>query len=81
MGGELDPALMAEVESALLALNTPAARLVEGGVWLVLLLPSYVMAVGWQLLLAPGGIRSIRGLASAMLRPACGVSAAARSNA
>lgn len=46
------------------------ARLIEGGVWLVLLVPSYFMAVGWQLLLAPGGMLSVGWLASVMLGPA-----------
>lgn len=48
----------------------PGARLIEGAIWLVLLLPSYFMAVGWQLLLAPGGMLSVGWLASAMLGPA-----------
>lgn len=34
----------------------PGRRLIEGAVWAILLLPSYFMAVGWQFLLAPGGL-------------------------
>lgn len=44
-------------------------RLIETGVWLVLLLPSYFMAVGWQILLAPGGLLSIGWLAGVVLGP------------
>ena len=47
----------------------PARRALELGVWLVLLLPSYFMAVGWQILLAPGGLLHVGWLASAVLGP------------
>ncbi|MDE3029052.1 MAG: iron ABC transporter permease, partial [Paracoccaceae bacterium] len=50
--------------------TTLAGRhLIEAAVWAVLLLPSYFMAVGWQLLLAPGGIVSIPWLSDIILGP------------
>ncbi len=42
---------------------------IEAAVWLVLLLPSYFIAVGWQLLLAPGGLIAAPWLADIMLGP------------
>ncbi|MEJ2479129.1 MAG: ABC transporter permease subunit [Acidihalobacter sp.] len=47
----------------------PGARLIELGIWLVLLLPSYFMAIGWQTLLAPGGLLNLPWLASIVLGP------------
>ncbi len=47
----------------------PGRRLVEGAVWAMLLLPSYFMAVGWQLLLAPGGLISAPWAAAIMISP------------
>lgn len=45
----------------------PGRRLIEGAVWAMLLLPSYFMAVGWQLLLAPGGLLDLPWAASIMI--------------
>lgn len=47
----------------------PGRRVIEFGVWLVLLLPSYFMAIGWQTLLAPGGLLDSPALASIVLGP------------
>lgn len=47
----------------------PGRRLIEAAVWATLLLPSYFMAVGWQLLLAPGGLISIPWVSDIVLGP------------
>ncbi len=47
--------------------SLPGRRLIEAAVWAVLLLPSYFMAVGWQLLLAPGGLIDLPWLSGLML--------------
>lgn len=47
----------------------PGRRLIEGAVWAMLLLPSYFMAVGWQLLLAPGGLISAPWASTIMISP------------
>lgn len=47
----------------------PGRRLIEGAVWAILLLPSYFMAVGWQFLLAPGGLIDVPWAAAIMISP------------
>lgn len=47
----------------------PGRSLIEGAVWAILLLPSYFMAVGWQLLLAPGGLIDVPWAAALMVSP------------
>ncbi|MHB1987288.1 MAG: ABC transporter permease [Acidimicrobiales bacterium] len=42
-------------------------RLVAGGVWLVLLLPSWIPALGWQRLVQPDGVLDRLGLGSTFL--------------
>ena len=47
----------------------PGRRLVAGGMWLVLLLPSWLPALGWQRLVQPDGVMYRVGLGSARGSP------------
>lgn len=51
------------------ATNFKGRKFIDASVWLILILPSYFMAVGWQILLSPGGLIDWHGLAHLILGP------------
>lgn len=49
--------------------DLPGKRLFTGATWLVFLAPSFLLAQGWEMLLAPGGLWGAGPLSGALLSP------------